>query len=201
MAWFANKTADLVLIQVYKPTAEHNNTEMEETYELIEEGLKATKAEDNVTIMGDWNAIVGEGKDDNIVGQYGLGTRNDRGPRLIEFCKEVKHVITNTWNKVPKIRQYTWSSLGDLYRNQIDYILVKSRYQNQVLKSIAYAGADIDSDHNLLMMTCKLKWKKLSKPKKETKWNLENLKTKKREFQKHIEKELEEEIKKLGRHN
>jgi len=77
MARFANKTADLVLIQVYMPTAKHSDTETEETYELIEEVPEATKAEDNVKIMGDWNAIVKEGKDDNIVEQYGLGTRND----------------------------------------------------------------------------------------------------------------------------
>lgn len=73
MARFAITNADLMLIQVYVLTTKHSDAEMEETYELIEKSLKATKAQDIVLIMGDWNAIIGEGKDDNIAVQYGLG--------------------------------------------------------------------------------------------------------------------------------
>ena len=32
-----------------------------------------------------------------MVGKFGLGKRNDRGERLIEFCKSQNLVITNTW--------------------------------------------------------------------------------------------------------
>lgn len=71
-------------------------------------------------------------------------------------------MITNTQNKAHKRKQHTWASPGDLYRNQINYILVKTRYRNQVLKTIGYPATDIDFDHNLLMMTCKL-----TKPKKD----------------------------------
>jgi len=28
-------------------------------------------------VMGDWNAVVGEGRDGNEIGQFGLGTRNE----------------------------------------------------------------------------------------------------------------------------
>ena len=37
--------------------------------------------------MGDFNAVVGEGREDRVVGKFGLGKRHDRGERLIEFCK------------------------------------------------------------------------------------------------------------------
>jgi len=47
-------------------------------------------------VMGDMNATVGEGKEGAIVGQFGLGTRNDRGRRLIEFCTRNDFIITNT---------------------------------------------------------------------------------------------------------
>ena len=98
------------------------------------------------------NAVVGEGKEDRVVGKFGLGKRNDRGERLIEFCKRQNLVITNTWFEQEKRRRFTWKSQGDLRRYQIDYILVRQRYRNCVKSSWSYPGADVDSDHNLVAM-------------------------------------------------
>jgi hypothetical protein len=50
----------------------------------------------NLIILGDWNAIVGEGQEEEAVGKYGLGVRNNRGQRLIDFCIEKEIIITNT---------------------------------------------------------------------------------------------------------
>jgi hypothetical protein len=36
--------------------------------------------------MGDWNAVVGEGRDELVVGKFGLGLKNERGEKLIDFC-------------------------------------------------------------------------------------------------------------------
>ena len=52
---------------------------------------------------------------------------------------------------------------GDKRRFQIDYILVKQRFRNQTKDCKSYPGADIDSDHNLVMMKCHLKFKKSAK--------------------------------------
>lgn len=49
--------------------------------------------------MGDFNARVGRGEELPYAGKYGLGERNDRGSRLIEFCAKNNLVITNTWFK------------------------------------------------------------------------------------------------------
>ena len=49
-----------------------------------------TTRKDYTVIMGDWNAVVGEGKEDKYIGHYGLGWRNDRGEKLVEFCKRRK---------------------------------------------------------------------------------------------------------------
>ena len=67
-------------------------------YARIEELLdKNTKGKDYVMVMGDWNAVVGEGREENIVGHYGLGTRNERGEKLVDFCRRQQLYITNTW--------------------------------------------------------------------------------------------------------
>ena len=48
-------------------------------------------------IMGDFNAKVGDERVDDVVGQYGLGTQNERGNKLIEWCQMNDFIITNTW--------------------------------------------------------------------------------------------------------
>ena len=87
---------DIVLLQVYMPTTAHKNEEIGKLYDEIEMLLEAEKRNDNIIITEDWNAVVGEGKDGNEIASYGLGSRNDRGEKMVEFCKRRKLMITNT---------------------------------------------------------------------------------------------------------
>lgn len=41
--------------------------------------MKTIKGEENLIIIGDFNATVGEEKENNIIGKYGLRIRNTRG--------------------------------------------------------------------------------------------------------------------------
>jgi len=80
--------------------------------------LKYTKPHDNVIIMGDFNAIVGEGRERREFRDFGLGKRNARGERVVEFCRENGLIITNTRFQNPKRRIYTWKMPGDIARNK-----------------------------------------------------------------------------------
>jgi len=144
-------------------TSEEEDDEVERIYEELNDLME--KGEENLIILGDFNAIVGEGKEKNIVGKYGLGIRNPRGEILLEFCIRNNLIITNTHFQHHKRRRYTWQSPGDIRRAQIDYILVRGRYKNQVKDSKSCPGADINSDHNLVLMHCELKFKRLQKKK------------------------------------
>jgi len=167
---------DIIIIQVYMPTSQHSDQEIEEIYESIEELLKDENADDYLVIMGDWNAVVGEGKEEKICGEFGLGRRNTRGDQLIDFCKQQQLVITNTWYQQEKRRRYTWKAPGDTARYQIDYIMVRQRYRNSIRKACSYPGADINSDHNLVLIKTSLKLKKIKTKRKRKQWNLEQLK-------------------------
>jgi len=70
---------DMVIIQVYMPTTDHEDDEIEQLYEQIEEIIGKQKGRENVIVMGDFNAIVGEESEGKVIGKYGLGKRNDRG--------------------------------------------------------------------------------------------------------------------------
>ena len=45
--------------------------------------------------MGDFNGKVGEGREEDTVGPYGLGERNDNGERVVNFCKRHNLCVTN----------------------------------------------------------------------------------------------------------
>ena len=114
--------------------------------------------------MGDFNAKVGNGQFEECIGPFGLGERNERGERLIDFVMEEQFIVTNTFFKLPPRRLYTWKSPQDtpdhITRNQIDYIMVNKRFRNSITSVKTHPGADIKSDHNLLLGTIKLKLKK-----------------------------------------
>ena len=182
---------DLVVIQIYMPTSDHEDEEVEELYEELEELMDKEKGNDYLVILGDWNAVVGEGRDGKEVGAFGLGVRNDRGQLLVEFCRRRKMKITNTWFDHNNRRRYTWKKAGDTGRYQLDYILVRQRYGNSVKNARSYPGADIDSDHNLVMMTIEVRLKRrLQKTSRHKKWRLEGIEEKAGAFQKETLKEL-----------
>ncbi|XP_008482128.1 craniofacial development protein 2-like [Diaphorina citri] len=167
----------LNLLQVYMPTSRCTEEELEEVYDQIDEVWEMIERNSKVILLGDWNAVVGDVKEDNVTGSFGHGTRNDRGSRLIEFCKEKDLIICNTLFSQPTNRRYTWTRPSDKRRFQLDYILVKREQQKHVLQSKTYPGADIHSDHNLLFMKFRISSKKrIKRSVKKTRYDLEKLK-------------------------
>ena len=63
-------------------------------------------------------------------------------------------------------RRWTWHSPNGQHHNQIDYILVRKRFQSGVnsARKQSLLEADIGSDHDLLMMIVHLRLKRICKP-------------------------------------
>ena len=138
------------VVLVYMPTSNHDDEEVDVIYDEIEELLEEEKGNNCTIVMSDWNAVVGEGRDERTVGPHGLGNQNRRGVKLIEFCKRKKLVVFNTLFQHHVRRKYTWINYGNTQRYQIDYILINDRYKNS--DKDARACADADKDHNLVAM-------------------------------------------------
>lgn len=172
------KPKPLVIIQVYAPTEDSTDEEIENFYEQISEALKATKHGDIVIVLGDFNAKISQDNRSSAAGKYCLGKGNARGDRLLEFADKHSFKICNTWFKNHKRRLYTWLSPGGKYRNQIDFILINERYKNIVKKCHTYPGADGNTDHVLLMAKCKIKLKKIPEHNNTRSWDVQRLKDK-----------------------
>ena len=119
---FQGKPYSITVIQVYAPTSNDEEAEVEWFRRPIDL-LELTPKKDVLFIIGDWNAKVGNQETPGVIGNFSLGVQNEAGQKLIEFCQENALVIANTLFQQHKKRFYTWTSPDGQYWNQIDYIL------------------------------------------------------------------------------
>ena len=120
---FQGKLFNITVIQVYAPSSNAEEAEVERFYKDLQDLLKLTPRNDVLFIIGDWNAKVGSQETPGVTGKFGLGIQNEAGQRLTEFCQENALVIANTLFQQHKRRLYTWTSPDGQHRNQTDYIL------------------------------------------------------------------------------
>ena len=107
---FQGKPFNITVIQVYSPTSNAEEAEVESFYEDLQDLLELTPKKDVLFMIGDWNAKVGSQETPEVTGKFGLGIQNEAGQRLIEFCQENALVIANTHFQQHKRRLYTWTS-------------------------------------------------------------------------------------------
>ena len=109
------KPFNITVIQVYAPTSNAEEAEVERFYEDLQDLLELTPKKDVLFSIGDWNAKVGSQETPGVTGKSGLGMRNEAGQRLIEFCQENALVIANTLFQQHKRRFLTWTSPDGQY--------------------------------------------------------------------------------------
>ena len=129
---FQDKPFNITVIQVYVPTTNAEEAEVERSYEDLQDLLELTPKKDVLFIIGDWNAKVGSQETPKVTGKFGLGVQNEAGQRLTEFCQENALVIANTLFQQHKRRLYTWTSQDGQPQNQIDYILCSQRWRRSI---------------------------------------------------------------------
>ena len=101
------KPFNIMVIQVYAPTINAEEAEVQRFYEDLQDLVELTPKKDVLFILGDWNAKVGSQETPGVTGKLGLGMWNGAGQRLIEFCQENALVIANTLFQQHKRRLYT----------------------------------------------------------------------------------------------
>ena len=103
------KDSDAV-INAYAPTSNPEDKKVEQFYDNIERAMADSDSKYKI-ITGDFSAKVdSKTKQDDFksMGAFGIGERNERGDRLIEFAEEHKLIIENTLFQKPKNRYWTW---------------------------------------------------------------------------------------------
>ena len=152
-----------MVIQVYAPTSNAEEAEVECFYEDLQDRLELMPLKDVLFIIGDWNAKVGSQEIPEVTGKFGLGVRNEARQRIIEFYQENALVIANILFQQYNRRLYTWTSPDGQHGNQIDYVLCSQRWGSSIQSAKTRPGADCGSDHELLIAKFRPKLKKLGK--------------------------------------
>ena len=80
---FQGKPFNITVIQVYVPTSNAEEAEVERFYVDLQDLLELTPKKDVLFIRGDWNAKVGSQETPGVTRKFGLEIRNEAGQRLI----------------------------------------------------------------------------------------------------------------------
>ena len=76
---FQGKPFNIMVIQVYAPTSNAEEVEVERFYEYLQDLIELTSKKDVLFIIWDWNAKVGSQETPRVTGKSGLGVQNEPG--------------------------------------------------------------------------------------------------------------------------
>ncbi|XP_030747668.1 craniofacial development protein 2-like [Sitophilus oryzae] len=124
-----NTRYNLKVVQVYAPTTEHTDEEIETFYDDLCTAISNNHTHFTV-VCSDFNAKLGTKLDpsETPLGNFGSPGRNDRGDILLNFLLEKNLFQMNSFfHKKPHCR-WTWKSPDGRTKNEIDYFITDKRY-------------------------------------------------------------------------
>lgn len=174
-----NKQANFSIINVYAPTEKAEEQEKTEFYEKLEETCENIPKNDILILIGDFNAQIGiEEQNKNVAGRETIHNKtNDNGEKLCNLAAITNTFIMSTKFKHKRHHKITWMIPGSTEGNQIDHVMISRKWEKIVHDVRTYRGANVDSDHFLIIAKVKMKIIRNSKqPTIIKRWNLEKLK-------------------------
>ena len=159
VAKFRCKVRNITIVQTYAPTNTSPESSKDNFYEQLSASLDKIKRGDILILMGDLNAKIGSDNTnrERTMGKHGAGIVNENGERLIQLCTDHNLIIGGSLFPHKNIHKLTWYSNDGQTRNQIDHIIISRRWRQSLQDVRVYRGADVHTDHKLLIGTVKLK--------------------------------------------
>ena len=93
---FQGKPFNITVMQVYAPTSNTEEPEVEQLYEDLQDLLELTSEKDVLFITGDWNTKVESQEITGVTSKFGIEVQNEAQQRLIEICQENSLVMAKT---------------------------------------------------------------------------------------------------------
>ena len=112
---FQGKPFDIMVFQVYAPTSNAEEAEVEQFCEDLQDLLELKPQKRCPFHYRGLECKSRKSKTLGVTGKFDLGVQNEAGQRLIEFCQKNALVIVNTLLQQHKRQLYTWSSPDGQY--------------------------------------------------------------------------------------
>ena len=158
-AQFVSRFQNVSIVMCYAPTNNAEEDDKGSFYAELQSVVDKVPGRDMLTLMGEKNAKVGSNKTDREreVGRHGLGDMNENGEMLADFCALNNLVIGGTLFPHHCQHKATWISPDHQTENQIDHIIIRQRWRTSLQDVRARRGADIGSDHHLVIAKLKVR--------------------------------------------
>lgn len=154
-----NRRINMNLVQCYAPTNNDSEDEKEDFYQKLQAIVQTLSPRNLIMVMGDFNAKIGSDNTgmESVMGREGVGERNENGERFGEFCASNQLVIGGSVFKHKRIHKVTWVSPDSVTENQIDHVCINRKFRRSLQDVRARRGADVASDHQLVVSKVQLK--------------------------------------------
>ena len=165
-AKFTTKKKDIRLniIQCYAPTNDAEEEKKDDFYQQLQAILDRGGTKDLTILMGDFNTKIGldnTGYED-IMGTRGLRQMNENGERFADLCALNQLVMGGSIFPHKRNHKATGISPNHVTENQIGHICINRKFRRSWQDVRVMRGADVSSDHHLLMTTVKLRLKRFT---------------------------------------
>ena len=133
---------NITVIQTYAPTTYQSDSEVEDFYDQLQEVIDHTPSKDILIVQGDWNEKVGK-----------------------EAMKDGPGRFFGEYSWLPQsvqkmdVAPYRWTTSQPAWQH-----LSTDRSGIDIARTRSLAGADVSSDHDLLMMTFRTRLNRTTKP-------------------------------------
>ena len=167
-----NTTAGPVtLVSVYAPTMSATSDTKDELYENLAAIISSFPNNEQLILLGDFNARVGADHDTwpSCIGQFGVGKMNENGQRLLELCTYHDLCIANSYFRTKPQHKVSWRHPRSKHWHQLDLIILRRASLKNVLHTRSYHSAVCNTDHSLVCCRIRLQPKRFHRTKKQGK--------------------------------
>ena len=156
---FVSRFQNVSVVMCYAPTNNAEEDDKDSFYAELQSVFDKVPRRDMLILMGDMNAKVGSSNTDREgeMGRHGLGDMNENGEMLADFCAVNNLVIGGTLFPHRRHHKATWISPDHQTENQIDHVIIRQRWRTSLQDVRARRGADIGSDHHLVIAKLKVR--------------------------------------------
>jgi len=100
----------ITLVNAYSPTLSSTPDAKDEFYENLASIIRNIPSQEQLVLLGDFNARVGSDHDlwPSCLGHFGVGKMNENGQRLLEMCTYYDLCLTNSYFKTKPQHKVSW---------------------------------------------------------------------------------------------